>query len=282
MGTDSFGRSAPTLGFGRHSPVVGTRGQGLDSPAGATTVEASVAPGQLPGQLPGQRTDELTGLGDWSPPTEDQARHDAAKRVVEFVIAVVGLAVLAPVLVIIALAVAASTRTSPIFVQERIGRDGTTFRCLKFRTMYASANDRLAEVLAVDEQLRAEWEADHKLRRDPRITPLGRVLRKTNLDELPQLANIAAGQMSLVGPRPIVFAEVPKYGSALGSVLTVRPGLTGLWQVSGRNDLPYVERVALDQRYVTERSARGDLAICLATAAQMVDTLLGRADHGAR
>lgn len=270
MGTDSLGRSAPTPRFGRDSTLVGNRRESLDRSPDATSVGVTAA------------FVEPSGLGEIVAPTERQARHDAAKRVVELVLAVAALVVLAPLLVVIALAVMVTTRTSPIYVQERIGRDGSTFRCLKFRTMVASANDRLAEMLATDDELRAEWESEHKLRHDPRITPLGQVLRRTNLDELPQLVNIAAGQMSMVGPRPIVFAEVPKYGAALGSVLTVRPGLTGLWQVSGRNDLPYPERVALDRRYVAERSARGDLSICLRTVTQMLDAVRGRTDHGAR
>jgi exopolysaccharide production protein ExoY len=151
------------------------------------------------------------------------------------------------------------------FRHERIGLSGRPFDCLKFRTMVVDADKRLAELLA-DPQRAKDFAEKHKLTDDPRITRVGTFLRKSNLDELPQLLNVLRGEMSIVGPRPIVLSEVPRYGAAMSPVLRVRPGLTGLWQVSGRNDLTYTERVVLDLRYVNHRSLRSDVAICARTA----------------
>lgn len=171
----------------------------------------------------------------------------------------------APVLLLLALVVKTSSKGSVFYSQRRIGRGYRGFGCLKFRTMRKDADRVLAAILAADPELRAEFERDHKLRNDPRITPLGRVLRRSSLDELPQFINVLRGQMSVVGPRPIVWEELPRYGSAMDEVLSVRPGLTGLWQVSGRNNLTYEQRVRLDLRYVRQRSFWLDLRIILRT-----------------
>ena len=155
---------------------------------------------------------------------------------------------------------------APIFFGHyRVGRDGELFRCLKFRSMYRDADRMLKEVLASDPQARAEWDRDQKLGNDPRITPVGHFLRKTSLDELPQLFNVLRGEMSLVGPRPITTGELTRYGAARWHYLSVQPGMTGLWQVSGRNNTTYDERVALDRRYVEARSFRLDLSILFRT-----------------
>ena len=143
----------------------------------------------------------------------------------------------------------------------RIGRDGRLLRVYKFRTMVSDADAKLKEWLAEDAALREEWERDHKLREDPRITRMGRFLRKTSLDELPQLLNVVMGDMSLVGPRPIVVAEVKKYGAVFDEYCRVRPGLTGLWQISGRNNTTYAERVAFDHYYITNWSIWMDIWI---------------------
>ena len=170
-----------------------------------------------------------------------------------------------PVLIAIAIAVKCTSQGPVFFVQQRIGRGYRRFGCIKFRTMELDADRRLQSLLASCPQLRAEFEKDHKLRNDPRITPIGQFLRTTSLDELPQLFNILRGQMSVVGPRPIVEEEIPRYGAAMDQVLSVRPGLTGLWQVSGRNNVRYQRRVLLDLSYVNRRSLGLDLFILLRT-----------------
>ena len=161
---------------------------------------------------------------------------------------------------------------SPIFAHERIGRDGRPFGCLKFRTMVTDADVVLEKLLASDENARGEWLRDFKLRDDPRITPLGRFLRKSNLDELPQLFNVLKGEMSLVGPRPIVLAEVDRYGDKFAHYRATRPGMTGIWQTSGRNDLSYAERVELDVLYVRNWSLWQDVVMLLRTFPLFVRT----------
>ncbi len=173
--------------------------------------------------------------------------------------------ILLPLLLLVALAVYASDRKSPIFKHQRLGRDGRPFGCLKFRTMTPNAEATLAAYLATNIAAQAEWAASHKLTHDPRVTALGRVLRKTSLDELPQLINVLRGEMSLVGPRPIVPAEAARYGSAFGQCFSVPPGVTGLWLVSGRSETTYCERVALDLDYAIDWSLRRDLQILART-----------------
>jgi len=151
------------------------------------------------------------------------------------------------------------------FAHYRVGCNGKLFRCLKFRTMYRNSEQMLADLLRGDPNARAEWERDQKLAHDPRITPVGNFLRRTSLDELPQLINVLRGEMSLVGPRPITVAELKRYGGVRWHYLCVRPGMTGLWQVSGRNSTTYEERVALDHRYVEHRSLWLDLRILFKT-----------------
>lgn len=175
-----------------------------------------------------------------------------------------------PLMGVLAILVRVTSAGPVIFRQERIGRSGIAFDCLKFRTMHADSEERLVELLASDPDARNEWLRDHKLRADPRITRLGRLIRKTNLDELPQLLNVLNGTMSMVGPRPVVPTETIRYGEHILEVLSVKPGITGLWQVSGRNDLPYAERVALDLDYVAAKSAPRDLAIGFRTITTMI------------
>ena len=149
--------------------------------------------------------------------------------------------------------------------QRRVGRGYKRFGCIKFRTMRPDADVLLAKVLEEDPVLRAEYERDFKLKRDPRITSIGRFLRRSSLDELPQFLNVLRGEMSVVGPRPIVDKELTRYGDYMDEVASVRPGLTGLWQVSGRNNLSYMKRVKLDLAYARGRSFKLDLAIILRT-----------------
>ncbi len=152
-----------------------------------------------------------------------------------------------------------------LFAHQRVGRDGRLFPCYKFRSMVPNAKEVLERLLAEDPEARAEWERDQKLRNDPRITRLGHVLRKLSLDELPQLFNVLKGDMSLVGPRPVVPEELERYGDAKVYYLMVRPGLTGLWQISGRNDLDYDQRVALDTWYVRNWTLWNDIVILFKT-----------------
>lgn len=167
------------------------------------------------------------------------------------------------------LAVAVAVRLSSpgpiLYGQRRIGYLGRPFTAWKFRTMVADADRILQDHLAAHPEARAEWEATQKLKDDPRVTPLGRCLRRASLDELPQFWNILRGDMSLIGPRPIVEAEIPKYGRLFALYSKVRPGLSGLWQVSGRNDTSYAERVALDSYYVRNWSLWLDIVIVAKT-----------------
>jgi len=172
---------------------------------------------------------------------------------------------LAPVLFLIAMAVYCQDGGPILFAHRRIGRNGRHFHCLKFRSMAIDAERRLADLLASDPAARAEWERDYKLRRDPRVTALGEFLRKTSLDELPQFLNVLRGDMSIVGPRPIVEAEVCKYGRRFRDYCAVKPGITGLWQVSGRNDVSYRTRVALDCLYARNRNVLLDAYIIVCT-----------------
>jgi Undecaprenyl-phosphate galactose phosphotransferase WbaP len=156
----------------------------------------------------------------------------------------------------------------PVFYrQARIGRFGRKFYVYKFRTMVQDADKILKTYLENSPELKKEWLATHKLKNDPRVTRVGAVLRKLSLDELPQLWNIIVGEMSLVGPRPIVDDEVEKYGGCFDLYIQVRPGLTGLWQVSGRNDTTYEQRVELDEYYILNRSLRLDMEILFKTVA---------------
>jgi lipopolysaccharide/colanic/teichoic acid biosynthesis glycosyltransferase len=153
----------------------------------------------------------------------------------------------------------------PIFSQQRVGRGGKAFACYKFRTMVVGAEQVLADYLRGNQAAKEEWLRTFKLTHDPRITPVGRFLRKSSLDELPQLFNVLKGDMSLVGPRPIVSAEVPRYRSKIRDYHRLRPGLTGLWQVSGRNLVSYRRRVALDSVYARRRSLAMDVLILART-----------------
>jgi exopolysaccharide production protein ExoY len=170
-----------------------------------------------------------------------------------------------PLLVFIALLVLVTSRGGIFFGQRRIGHGGRMFTCYKFRSMVVDAEHRLQELLATDPDAQREWLRDHKLRRDPRITRIGNFLRRSSLDELPQFFNVLRGEMSLVGPRPIVVGEIARYGRYLGSYASVKPGLTGLWQVSGRSNTSYRRRVAMDVAYARAKSLRLDITILLAT-----------------
>jgi Undecaprenyl-phosphate galactose phosphotransferase WbaP len=193
----------------------------------------------------------------------------ASKRTFDFLVASLLLIALSPVLAIIA--VLATLDGGPaLFGHRRIGANGEPFVCWKFRTMVPNADEVLARTLAADPAARAEWDRDFKLKNDPRVTRIGRILRAASLDELPQLFNVLKGDMSLVGPRPIVRKEIARYGSAFHDYAGCRPGITGAWQVSGRNDIDYGSRVRLDQEYARNWSLKRDGRILLQTAVVVI------------
>jgi len=181
------------------------------------------------------------------------------------VLALTGLVVLAPMILMVS-AVLLILQGRPIFIfHKRIGKNGTLFDCIKFRTMVRNADRALEQYLAANPDAREEWETTRKLKNDPRVTAFGAILRSSSIDEIPQLINILRGEMSVVGPRPITASEAKMYGARFIDYIRVRPGLTGLWQVSGRNEVGYQERVELDSRYVAEQNFIGDVAIILKT-----------------
>lgn len=189
---------------------------------------------------------------------------EAAKRLLDIVGALLLAAVLSPLLLVVGIALARD-RGPIIYSHSRTGRHGRPFGCLKFRTMVPNADQVLRDLLQKYPQLRLEWYRDHKLRNDPRVTAIGRFLRRTSLDELPQLWNVLKGDMSLVGPRPVVREELQRYGRYLDTYLAAKPGVTGLWQVMGRSGSCYKRRVALDTYYVRRRSIMMDCYILFRT-----------------
>ena len=187
------------------------------------------------------------------------------KRSFDIVVASAGLVATAPLILILILLVWMDGG-QPIFGHSRVGRGNRIFKCLKIRSMVIDAEQRLAAILKTDPVAAQEWTTDQKLTNDPRVTRIGGFLRKSSLDELPQLINVLRGDMSIVGPRPITVAEVERYGSSAASYTAVRPGVTGPWQVSGRNDISFPERVALDVGYVNSHSFFGDASLIAKTA----------------
>lgn len=185
------------------------------------------------------------------------------KRALDIVLSSVALFLALPVLVLLVVALWIEGGR-PVFVQNRLGKDGRHFRMFKLRSMVVDAETKLAACLAADPALRAEWELTQKLKRDPRITPLGLLLRKTSLDEVPQLLNVLKGDMSLVGPRPMLPEQLPLYRHP-AAYLPLRPGLTGLWQVTARNEESFDLRAAIDLSYSQRVDLRRDLKIMAAT-----------------
>ena len=197
-------------------------------------------------------------------PASPISPYRAAKRVLDVAGAVVLAVVFSPLILAI-MVLMQREGGSIIYKHRRVGRDGRAFECLKFRTMVPNADQVLRELLERDQAIKAEWVRDHKLRCDPRVTRLGRFLRRTSLDELPQLWNVMRGEMSLVGPRPVVREELLRYGRNVRAYLSAKPGITGLWQVKGRNDTDYRRRVVLDTYYVRNQNLLLDLYILLKT-----------------
>jgi Undecaprenyl-phosphate galactose phosphotransferase WbaP len=219
----------------------------------------------VPVQTIQQSTTQTIGLE-----RDRKAFFPIAKRTLDIIGAGLGLVLLAPFFLIVALMVRADGGPA-FFAHQRVGRGGKLFGCLKFRSMVIDSQTRLEALLANDPAARAEWEATRKLKNDPRITRIGRFLRSTSLDELPQLINVLRGEMSLVGPRPVQEAEIDRYyGASAAHYMAVRPGITGLWQVSGRSETSYESRVALDVAYVSRPSMLADLSILLRTPVAVV------------
>jgi Undecaprenyl-phosphate galactose phosphotransferase WbaP len=187
------------------------------------------------------------------------------KRIVDITLAAIALAIFSPLFLTLWICVKLTSPGPAFYSQRRIGKKGTNFSAWKFRSMVMNADQVLNKYLDCDEQLRAEWHADHKLKQDPRVTRIGKLIRKTSLDELPQLWNVLVGEMSFVGPRPIVSAEIAKYGERYEMYQKVRPGITGLWQISGRNNTSYDSRILFDDYYVRNWSLSLDLYILTRT-----------------
>ena len=208
----------------------------------------------------------------------NQSRYGRTlKRIGDIIFSFVVLTLGSPIFILIGILVKLSSPGSVFYIQKRLGRNYREFGCIKFRTMYKDADDLLPNLLEKYPLMRKEFEKDFKLRQDPRITKLGRFLRRSSLDELPQFFNVLKGEMSVVGPRPIVINEINKYSLFMEEVISVRPGLTGLWQVSGRNNLSYKKRVELDLLYARNRNFLLDLEIIILT----LGVLLFPMDRGA-
>ncbi len=189
------------------------------------------------------------------------------KAIFDKMLSIILFIIFLPILLVLYAIVYVSTGGHPVYKQKRIGKDGKAFKIYKFRTMRTDADAILEEILENDPVKKAEWEKEFKLKNDPRITKIGQFLRRTSLDELPQLYNVFQGKMSLVGPRPIIEDEIEKYDEYFDYFKAVKPGITGLWQVSGRNDISYEERVRLDVWYVRNWSMELDIMILVKTAA---------------
>ena len=192
-------------------------------------------------------------------------RNSLVKRSVDIFGALVAIILFFPMGLFIAIAIRLDSKGPIFFVQQRLGRDGRMFPMIKFRSMLVDSDHKLEEALADCDNANEEFQKYRKLKKDPRITRVGRILRKYSLDEIPQFLNVLSGAMSLVGPRPYLPVERQIMKGHDNSILYMRPGLTGLWQVSGRNDLPFAERVVLDVEYIREWSWSNDLRIAMKT-----------------
>jgi lipopolysaccharide/colanic/teichoic acid biosynthesis glycosyltransferase len=193
-----------------------------------------------------------------------------AKRAFDIAFSVAILALGCPIYLLLALCIYVASPGPVFFSHQRVGRNRRSFGCMKFRTMVPNADKKLQDLLDRSPEMRREFEETFKLKNDPRVTWIGKFLRVTSLDELPQFINVLKGEMSVVGPRPLVKDELPRYGDSIDYVLSVKPGVTGLWQVSGRNDISYEERVQLDVAYVKRRSLAMDMSLVLKTVGVVV------------
>lgn len=216
---------------------------------------------------------EDTQTFDFSNTFECQVRHIPTKRFFDITFSLLAMFLALPLFIVIGLAVFATSRGKIIYAHRRIGRGGKNFHCFKFRTMYRDADDRLKQLLSSDPELNEEWQKSHKLKNDPRVTPIGRFLRKCSLDELPQFWNVLKGDLSIVGPRPVVEEELQLHiGPKAGKILSIRPGITGLWQVSGRSDTTYDTRIRLDEHYIDNHSLYLDFKLILKTIPAIISS----------
>lgn len=193
------------------------------------------------------------------------------KRLIDIIGAIVGLIILIPITIIIAIVNFINKENGPLFYTHlRIGKNGKYFKMYKFRTMVVDADKKLAKLLEQDENLKKEWQENRKLKNDPRITKIGKFLRKTSLDEFPQFVNVLKGDMSLVGPRAVVTDEIEKFGMYKKDILSVKPGITGYWAANGRSDTSYQERVHMEYKYVDNFSIWMDIKILLKTVISVI------------
>lgn len=214
---------------------------------------------------------EMNQLKNQTFTLEIPVRHNFLKRAFDIFFSIGALGAIFPLFFVIAALIRLTSKGRIIYSHQRVGRGGKSFPCYKFRTMYQDADLRLCELLASDPKTKEEWESSFKLKNDPRITPFGRFLRKTSLDELPQFWNVIRGDLSVVGPRPVVSDELQKYFNEKAAIiLSIRPGLTGLWQVSGRSNLSYEDRIYLDEEYVKNQSFLLDLKLIAKTLPAIV------------
>ncbi|CAM3343360.1 sugar transferase [Paracoccus nototheniae] len=192
------------------------------------------------------------------------------KRYLDIIFTVIVLPIFIPLIIVLAAAIFLLDQKNPFFAHKRVGRNGKIFKCLKLRTMVVNAENILPQMLNASPERLREWSESQKLTDDPRVTRIGRFLRATSLDEIPQLLNVLSGEMSLVGPRPIVTDELKRYGRGAASYLRMRPGVTGMWQTTGRNDVSYAERVSMDIEYEHNMSLWTDLKIMVMTVVAML------------
>lgn len=195
---------------------------------------------------------------------------DKSKRLFDIIFSLAVLIIGSPLYLLLAILIKFSSPGPVFYIQERIGKNYRPFRCIKFRTMVQNADELMAQLLQHSPELRQEYEESFKLKDDPRVTRIGRFLRYTSLDELPQFWNVLKGDMSVVGPRPLVPEELHMYGRHMDTILTIRPGITGLWQVSGRNDIPYEKRIKMDVYYVNFRNSLLDYWVIIKTIGVML------------
>ena len=198
-------------------------------------------------------------------PSQESPTGGVPKRIFDIIFSLIGLAALSPFFIFTAIAIKLCDGGPVFFSHTRVGLSGRPFRCLKFRTMAIDADEKLNACLATDARLAIEWAAKRKLKDDPRLIPIGAALRRSSLDELPQLINILRGEMSLVGPRPVVAEELAYYGPDAALYVCARPGLTGAWQVGGRSDTSYETRVHMDRQYCLNWSMLSDFIIIAKT-----------------
>lgn len=198
-------------------------------------------------------------------------KHRPAKRLFDIIFSLCVLIIGFPLFLVIAIAIKCSSSGDVFYSHERVGRGGRLFKCYKFRTMHCDAEKRLSDLLNKNPKFRAEWESSFKLKNDPRIAPFGNFLRRSSLDELPQFFNVLKGDLSVVGPRPVVHDEVVKHlGEKAAKILSFRPGITCIWQVSGRSDIVYPARVQLDEKYIDNYSLLLDLFLIAKTIPSMI------------